>query len=328
MRSIVKGLAAIALAATLPANAWAAHIQILGPNSTATAATGGGGAVGSVNGVQDPYYGSVGSTTHSADGWTNSASTTSSGNSASGTANLSDGTLHGYAASNPHVNETTSFSSSWFRDTLYFTNTTSSALDVTFRFDLDGAIGGVPQTFNPFVGGYSIFTLANCSDCANSLGQQITYANADHRVADTAAYLLFSADGIYKFAEYTGISNAPNPADLSYGQTFDDGFMTGYYQTTLSIPVGETSLGVGALLNLDCRGGGVCDFGHTGAIGLGPLPTGLSYTSASGTFLTALDTGPGGVGGVPEPATWAMMILGLGMIGAIARSRHRPGLAA
>ena len=33
------------------------------------------------------------------------------------------------------------------------------------------------------------------------------------------------------------------------------------------------------------------------------------------------------VGGVPEPATWAMMILGIGGIGAMARRRRAAGLA-
>ena len=71
MRFIAVKLAAAALLATLPAQALAAHVAIFAPNSTATVAVGGGGAVGSVNGVQNPYYGSVGSTTHSADGWAN-----------------------------------------------------------------------------------------------------------------------------------------------------------------------------------------------------------------------------------------------------------------
>jgi PEP-CTERM motif len=37
--------------------------------------------------------------------------------------------------------------------------------------------------------------------------------------------------------------------------------------------------------------------------------------------------GTGTGGGVPEPATWAMMILGMGGVGAALRSRRRQGLA-
>jgi hypothetical protein len=323
MRSIAVKLVAAAFLATVPAQALAAHVVRYAPISSATAQTLGGAAT-SVNGVQS---GSGGATTHSADGWTNGATFSSSGNTATDSASLTDGTLHGYAASSPTEG---AFAESYFRDTVYFTNTSSSALNLTVRFDLDGAVTGASQTFDPFAGGYSIFTLANCSDCANSLGQQITYANADARTADTAAYMLFSTNGIYKFAEYTGLSGPPNPLDVSYGQTFDNGYMTGFFQTTLSIPTGETSMGIGALLHLDCRFASVCDFGNTGAFTFGALPTGLTWTSESGTFLSALETGPidPGVGGVPEPAAWAMMILGFGLVGTMARSRRRAAFAA
>ena len=328
MRSIAVKLAAAALAATLPANAWAAHVAVFAPASMATAAaigSGGNVGVGIINGVQEPYYGTVGSTTHSADGWTNGASTSVSGNVATSSASLTDGTLHGYAGSTPDGG---TFTTSRFTDTVYFTNTSDSALDLTVRFTLDGTVSGVPLDYNGAAGGFSIFTLFNCGGCGNALGQQITFANADHRTADTAAYMLFGPAGIYRFAEYTGISGPPNPADISYGQTFDNGFMTGFYQTTISIPTGLTSLGVGARIDLDCRAGAVCDFGHTGAFTFGDTPGGLSWTSESGSFLTALGpTDPGG-GGVPEPATWAMMILGFGLIGTTARSRRRAAATA
>ena len=312
MSSFAVKFAIAALAVTLPAQALAAHVVRYDPISSAWAATL-DGSISSVNGVATP---GSGATSHSADGWTNSASTTSGGNTASDSASLTDGSLHGYAASTvSHVAEAESF----FRDTIYFTNTSGAAVDFTVRFTLDGTVTGASQGFDPFAGGYSIFTLANCSACANNLGQQITYANADHRTADTAAYMLFSTNGIYHFAEYTGISGPPNPADVAHGETFDNGFMTGFYQTTLSIPTGETTLGIGALLHLDCRSGSTCDFGHTGAIDFGALPTGLTWTSESGTFLSAQAPN----GGVPEPATWAMMILGFGLIGTAARARRR-----
>jgi hypothetical protein len=56
-------------------------------------------------------------------------------------------------------------------------------------------------------------------------------------------------------------------------------------------------------------------FGQTATAQM-TLPEGFTYTSASGVFLT--DT----AGGVPEPAAWALMILGLGGAGAALRRRR------
>ena len=62
-------------------------------------------------------------------------------------------------------------------------------------------------------------------------------------------------------------------------------------------------------LSLTCESGASCDFSHTGDVAL-ELPTDVSYTSDSGVLLT---------GGVPEPATWAIMLIGLAGVGASLR---------
>ena len=64
---------------------------------------------------------------------------------------------------------------------------------------------------------------------------------------------------------------------------------------------------------------GYADFGNTAKFTFDPLPAGVSYTSASGDFLTA----------VPEPSTWAMMVLGFAGVGFIAyRRKSKPALLA
>jgi hypothetical protein len=60
----------------------------------------------------------------------------------------------------------------------------------------------------------------------------------------------------------------------------------------------------------------------TGAGTTAPVVTGVQFL-----FGTGPDTTVPGVPGVPEPATWAMLILGFGMIGAGLRLRRRPALA-
>ena len=97
-----------------------------------------------------------------------------------------------------------------------------------------------------------------------------------------------------------------------------------FMSTNLLIPAGLSSLGIKAALYLDARDGDSLDFGHTGIFRFGDLATGLSFTSESGTFLSDLAvTG----GGVPEPATWAMMIAGFGLTG-VAIRRRRASIAA
>lgn len=63
---------------------------------------------------------------------------------------------------------------------------------------------------------------------------------------------------------------------------------------------------------------GFYDLSHTGVFSI-DLPTGVTFSSASGVFLT--DTT-----GIPEPASWALMILGFGGVGAAVRRRRSKAL--
>jgi hypothetical protein len=73
-----------------------------------------------------------------------------------------------------------------------------------------------------------------------------------------------------------------------------------------------------AAIGAEASRGGTADFGHTMRF-TWEVPDGVSYTSASGSFMNGVPSA------VPEPATWAMMIVGVGLVGATLRRR---GLAA
>ena len=62
----------------------------------------------------------------------------------------------------------------------------------------------------------------------------------------------------------------------------------------------------------------IADFSHTAALDF-DLPDGVSFTSGSGALLSASSA-------VPEPASWAMMILGFGLIGSSMRRCQRVAL--
>jgi hypothetical protein len=53
------------------------------------------------------------------------------------------------------------------------------------------------------------------------------------------------------------------------------------------------------------------------------LSTASGQNGAVQITLTAGDISGGGVGAVPEPATWAMMIVGFGIVGGSMRYRRR-----
>lgn len=74
-------------------------------------------------------------------------------------------------------------------------------------------------------------------------------------------------------------------------------------------------------LTAQCRYGAVCNFVTGFALS---APTGVGFTSDSGAFLK----GVGAVGGVPEPATWVMAVLGFGAIGVASRRKRRMAMLA
>lgn len=189
-------------------------------------------------------------------------------------------------------------------DTVFFTNTTGSALLLPISFAVDGSI------FDPFgqddggiVGGAAVLQLVS----GQAGGGAVFFENGPVATADSQASFSIGR-GIYSFT-----STAPyfTLGGGSYGDFS--------INTVLSIPTGLTSLGISLRLFLNCTGGSSCYYGNSGTFSFGELPTGLSYTSQSGVFLTDTGSGPGAV---PEPATWALMILGFGAIGAALRRRR------
>jgi hypothetical protein len=77
------------------------------------------------------------------------------------------------------------------------------------------------------------------------------------------------------------------------------------------------TLGIGNSLSAYASTGASFNYGNTSSLSF-VLPTNVTFTSASGTFLSGLGT----PGAVPEPSTWAMMIVGFGLMGGTMRRRN------
>jgi hypothetical protein len=124
------------------------------------------------------------------------------------------------------------------------------------------------------------------------------YTETDQLVFGSALTEFYS-DTAQTWASADFVSSSPN-----------DGVFQGVYALTGSTIV----LTVELSLNLECENGCTANYMNTSLIGL-TLPSNVSFTSASGVFLAGSS--------VPEPSSWAMVLIGgLGMMAGIVRRRR------
>lgn len=207
-----------------------------------------------------------------------------------------------------------------FDDTIFFTNTSGSALTIGMTYAFNGTMSD-PFAGNPG-GNLSLGLACFSGDCYNELGDRIAFATGPLRTPqDNWNYYWNMTSSCFGENIYCGQGAAPY-FQSGLNQPNAGGVVDGWISTALVIPTGTSSIGLRATLNVDCRGGSSCDFGHTSTFRFDDLPTGLSFSSASGQLLSAVGVPPT-TGAVPEPATWLMMILGFGLVGAAMRRPRR-----
>ena len=214
---------------------------------------------------------------------------------ATSVADLKTGKVHLYATA-------TGFSSATaqaeLNDTLRFTIAGATASTVTLipvRFAFDGALTGSSATSSSadLLWGFSFGSAmaAEFGDYGAACygpPRYPTFAFPEATPSRVSGWQSFS------FASYT-------PTDTRF---------TGIYAITGA----HANIPVDFRLTIDTDNA-TLDYTHTGSVGIGAV-AGVSYTSDSGVFLT------GGSGAVPEPAAWALMLAGFGLVGAMARGRR------
>jgi hypothetical protein len=211
---------------------------------------------------------------------------------ATASADLSTGALHAAGGPTYMSNGTDGFSahgSASFGDTLNFTAQGVSATTVTtvgFSVHLDGLLGGFLPGFCCTGSGNSsaqlIVTLGNPINIGGNVGG---FNPTTSSIVTTGAI----SQNLY--------GGGPQTIDQTYTGTFSFEGPSAYAAIFMYLDAGGQYQ--------------YSNFGDTAQFSFDALPTGVSYSSMSGEFLSA----------VPEPSTWAMMLLGFAGIGFMAYRR-------
>lgn len=260
--------------------------------------------------------------------WSNSASAWSnSGSVAFASGDLGKGQLKAYGH-NEDVWSRGAFANTRISDIITFNNSSGETAYISFGYSFDGLYTAPLGYADGYMSGALGLALGNVYDVIEGTPTgYLTWAGSGQYIGGIAQANWDMNNG--NFLQDYYFSGTPD--DFQFTRNFDwaSGVVEGSFLATLAIPVGYSQLGFAFTLELDCRGrASTCGFGHTGALALGDTPDGVSWTSKSGVLFSTLEQPGGGVGGVPEPASWAMLIVGFAAVGAAARRRHaRQGAA-
>ena len=209
----------------------------------------------------------------------------------------------------------------------------ATALMATFA----GAVGAQANVIYQSIPDLTVNPVVNawCSQCQSdgqNIGQFFTLGSS--AVANT---LTFAADSAYVWPTAVTVDIFQDGGGNTLGanvyhQTFSSfasDTPTGFGTDVVSVNLGSVALGAGSY---DLFLSNPADFGFPG-FGGGPgnqiaehVGAGSGPASGDGYyFIGGVDGGIqlAGAAGVPEPATWGMMLLGLGGLGAMMRSRRR-----
>ena len=139
----------------------------------------------------------------------------------------------------------------------------------------------------------------------------------------------FGSARAYEFGDYgAGYYNGTSYPTFSYPAA--QGIMSGWQSASFThydpqdtrfsgvYAITGTSADIPISFGLEIAAGNnvTLDYSHTGSVSVGHV-AGVSYTSDSGVFLTA-----GNVGGVPEPVSWTLLVVGFAAVGGMARHRR------
>lgn len=249
----------------------------------------------------------TGATQWAEQGWANRAmASTGSGGNVWASSDLTTGRLRGVAETgwvSPLRGGVQGYAFARMGDVLTLVNQTGSDQVLSLGYSFDGGfVGAGGDDFN-----YGYVHLGMDSTSGLKLAQ------SGHWIGSSMT-THFEADGDYRQEYFNGTD-----ADHSFSRFGDarNGVFGGTASVSFILPPGESDLALSFVLSVSCRVfNSSCDFGNTSSLAFSPLPTGVSYRSQSGVFLSGL------AAPVPEPSSAAFMLAGLAGLVAVAKRRN------
>jgi len=224
-------------------------------------------------------------------------------------ADLATGTLRSsvQALGGPGIS-TIGIANAYWSDVVTFNNASGTTLELDLRWLTEGSV--TPST--P-VGTYGIDVHSSVQvfNTNNAYGTVVTLKD-DNPATPTMGGAQFNygtfgqAGGAYWTFQPVGNNDENSWTTTLLSPT------SGLISATLLVPAGTSAIDIAAQLQMDCRNGTLCDYGHTATFSFGALPDGLSWTSDSGVFLTAA---------VPEGGTLSLFAVGLAALAVLRRRR-------
>lgn len=233
------------------------------------------------------------------------------GATANSFADLATGSLRNYADASTAGSVVTA-RSRWL-ETVTFNNTNGSTVELDFSWRTDGSLTDLGSS-HP---GYHVVSSIHVSSVSTNLLPIMLKDNNPLTPSNSGgASYGYYRNGNYDPGQDFGLIPTGDPegtwTTTFFGGNGDGGLIEG----TLLLPAGIASLEIDAFLYLDCRNQVICDYDNSATFRLGALPNGLSWTSESGVFLSAVSP-------VPEPTSLAMLGLGMvSMLGIAVRRRY------
>lgn len=204
-----------------------------------------------------------------------------------------------------------------YRDTLTFTNPGGGMVPVTFSFAFDGSVStGVPYGAGPYI---QMAVAGSAGSVSTSSSPFNIYR--DGLLASGGTFQACGNNSTYN-ADVCGVSNLHTFAT--------NGYKVGTTTFTFNVLSGEpvnvwTTMGSGNTANSSNPHASVVDFSHTATLTSIGAPAGTGIASQLGGVLVAVNGGvtyqQAAAAAVPEPSTWALTLMGVGLLLTAVRKR-------